>query len=177
GGTAPLLPPPRPPRLPPALRRHPPRSLVDLGEYGVQILADLPGRIVRTHLREIADIAYVISLPVLIHVFVLHLLSAEPFDLRKRFEKRDAVRAPAPDVVHLAAPGGLVERVDERGAVPGVDVVAYLLSLVPVDLVEPPVHVAFDQVAQEAVQLDAAVIWPSKAPAPQAACFHTEVAA
>jgi hypothetical protein len=25
----------------------------------------------------------VISLPVLIHVFVLHLLSAEPFDLRK----------------------------------------------------------------------------------------------
>ena len=57
------------------------------------------------------------------------------------------------------------------------DVVADLLALVAEHLVFAALEVAFDQVAEKSVQLDAGVIGTGKTSAAQAAGGHIEVAA
>jgi hypothetical protein len=58
-----------------------------------------------------------------------------------------------------------------------VDVVAHLLALVAEDPVLAALEVALDQVAEEAVELDAGVVGPGQAAAAQAAGGHPEIAA
>ena len=58
-----------------------------------------------------------------------------------------------------------------------VDVVAHLLALVAVDFVFLALQVAFDQVAEKSVQLDAGVVRPGQASAAQAAARQAEVEA
>ena len=59
----------------------------------------------------------------------------------------------------------------------GVDVVADLLALVAEDAVGAALEAALDEVAEEAVQLDAGVVGAGEAAAAEAAGGHAEVAA
>src|SRR6266568_3770368 len=108
-------------------------------------------------------------------MFVQHSLPAEIFNSLECFEDRATV-GPAPaDVVDLRAAGILIESVDKPGDVKGMNVVTHLLALVAVDFVEPTVEVALDQVAEESMQLDTAVIWTGEAPAAETAAAQTEI--
>ncbi len=95
----------------------------------------------------------------------------------ERLEDAAGIRLPAAEVVDLARRGRVDERLDEAGDVEAVDVVADLLALVAEDPVLAPLEVALHEVAQEAVQLDAAVVRPGQAAAAEAAGRHAEVAA
>src|SRR5882762_1183736 len=66
---------------------------------------------------------------------------------------------------------------NEPGNVQRMDVVAHLFALVTEHLVHTSLNVAFHQVAEEAVQLHAAVVRPREAAPAQAAGFHAEIAA
>src|SRR5713101_772101 len=64
---------------------------------------------------------------------------------------------------------------DETGDIEGMNVVPYLLSLVPEDLIDPLLYVAANQVAQKAVELDTAMVRSGEAAPPQDAGFQAEV--
>ena len=115
--------------------------------------------------------------PVLVDVGVDLLPAGELFRGGKRFEDRGAVGLAAAQIVDLAGPGRGHEGGDEPGDVEGVDIVADLLSFIAEDPVFFPFQVAFDQVAEKAVQLDPGMIRPGQAAAPQAAGRLAEVAA
>ena len=75
---------------------------------------------------------------------------------------------PPPRLYTSPARGRRNERGHEPRHVEGVDVVAHLLALVAEDPVLAPLEVAFDEVAQEPVELDAGVVRPGQAAAAQA---------
>jgi hypothetical protein len=88
-----------------------------------------------------------------------------------------AVGLAAAEVVDLAGARGGDEGGHEAGDVEGVDVVAHLLALVAEDLVLAALEIAFHEVAEEAVEFDAAVIGAGEAAAAQRAGGQVEVAA
>lgn len=141
-----------------------------------QRLGDVPAGIVRLHFGKIADVADVVAGAVLIHVFVIHFLAAQRRRVFKRFENGNAVGTAAADVIDLAATRILVEGMNEARDVERMDVVANLLAFVTKNFVETAFDVAFDEVAQEAVQLHAAVIRTGETTAAQTAGLHAKVA-
>ena len=131
----------------------------------------------RLHLGEVADVADVVARAVLVRVVVNHILAGYLLGQVEGLEDRAAVTAPAAQVVHLGHAWLLDEALDETGHVERMDVVAYLLALVAEDRVLLIRQVALDEVAQEAVQLDARVVRASEAAAAQAGRLHVEVPA
>ena len=85
--------------------------------------------------------------------------------------------AAAAHVVDLAAARRLVEFQEQVGHVVGVNLIAYLLSLVAVDLVFLAGHGADDDVDQIAVQLDGRMLRSGETAAAEDADGHLEVAA
>lgn len=152
-------------------------SLVDLHEGLAQTLGDVPARVVGFQLVQVRDVADVVTLTVLVHVLVLHLLAGDLRDQPECLQDRHRVRTPATQVVHLSLTRRVDEPLHEGHHVVAVDVVPHLLALVPEHPIGAAFQVALDQVAQEAVQLDAAVVRTGQAPAPQTARAHPEVAA
>lgn len=128
------------------------------------------------HLGEVADVADVIAFAVFIEILVVHLLSADGGDAIEGFKDGDAVGSAAADVVNLATTGGLGELMHEADDIEGVDVVPDLFALVSEDLVLSSRDVALDEVAEESVEFDSAVVGAGEASAAQAAGFHAEVA-
>jgi len=72
------------------------------------------------------------------------------------------------EVVNFAAARRPVKLKHETRHVRGMDVVAHLLALVAVNLVFAAFEVAFHQIAEETVQLDARMVGPVRQP-PQTA--------
>ena len=104
-------------------------------------------------------------------------LTGEFFGQGESLEDGARIVASAAEVVDRGDPGGLEKLLDEAGDVMAVDVVAHLLALVAVDFVFLALQVAFDQVAEKSVQLDAGVVRPGQASAAQAAGRQAEVEA
>lgn len=128
------------------------------------------------HLGEVADVADVVAFAVFVDVFPAHGFAGEGCDFVEGFEDGDAV-GPAPaDVVDLSAAWVFEEGVHEADDVEAVDVVADLFALVAEDVVLAFGEVALDEVAEEAVEFDAAVVGAGEAAAAEGAGFHAEVA-
>ena len=98
-----------------------------------------------------------VAFAVLVGVGVLHFFVGIPGDEVKCFEDGATVVFAAAEVIDFAASGRLDKGPHETGDVEGVDIVADLFAFVTEDGVCAAFHVAFDQVAQEAVEFNAAV--------------------
>ena len=66
---------------------------------------------------------------------------------------------------------------DEARHILAVDVVANLFALVAVDAVFAPFEIAFHEITQESVKLDARMVWSGKATTTQGAGGHAEISA
>lgn len=121
-------------------------------------MLQLPTGIVALHFSQIAVITDVVAAPVLVDVFVLLFPTGKGFGNGKRFENGTTIRLATPDVVDLGDSRGFNERCDEPSDVFGMDVVANLLPFVAKDSVEFPLQVAFHQVTEEAMKLDAGMV-------------------
>ena len=128
------------------------------------------------HLAQVAVVADVVADAVLVRVDALLALAGQLLDRGKGFQDGAGVALPAAEVVHLCRAGRLGELVDEGSDVLRVDVIAHLLALVAEDLILAALHVAFDEVAQEAVELDAGVVGAGQTAAAQTAGGHGEIA-
>src|ERR1700730_3642492 len=129
------------------------------------------------HLGEVTLIANVVADPVLIHITPVHRAVGDSLSTSKRFENRAGVSLAAAQVVHLGHAWRLPELEHEACDILRVDIIPYLLSLVTIDLIFPSLDVAFDEITQKTVQLDARVIRSGETPTPQAAGRHIKVAA
>jgi hypothetical protein len=150
---------------------------VDFAEDVVEGFGDVPAGVVDFHLGQVADVADVVASAVLVHVFVLHFFAAAGGGTVEGFKDGDAVGAATTEVVNFAAAGVFIKSMDEAGDVEGVDVVAHLLAFVAEHLVETALDVAFDEVAEEAVEFHTAMVGAGEAATAQAAGFHAEIAA
>src|SRR5262249_11939068 len=139
-------------------RRSQSGGLIDLGEDIVERLGDIPSGIMAPHLGEVADVADVVADAIFIDVNVVHFPSAQRRAALEGLENGDAVRAATADVVDLAATWIFEKGMNEAGHVEGVNIVSHLFALVTKDLVGAPFDIAFDEVAEKPVQLDAAVV-------------------
>jgi hypothetical protein len=151
-------------------------GLDDLADGFVEADADIPCGVVGAHFPEVAVIANVVADATLGDVGVALFFAAEFFGQREGFQYRTGVGFAAADIIDLPNPRRGEELLDEAADVEGVDVVADLFAFVAEDFVFAPLEVAFDQVAEKAVQLDAAVVGPGKAAAAQTTGGHSEVA-
>src|SRR5215471_8122093 len=130
----------------------------------------------RADLAQVTDVADMISSAVLLDVFVFHLLARHGSGAVKCFEDRNAVRTAPAAVIGLAAPRILGKSVNEPDQIQLVNSVAHLFALLTKHAIPLTLDVAFDKVAEEPMQLDAAMIRPGQATSPQAAGFHPKVA-
>jgi hypothetical protein len=105
------------------------------------------------HFRHITDVTDVVALAISVDVFPDHLLAGHLFGKLERLKDRTTVAATAAEVVNLAAARRFNEALDEAHDIGGMNVVADLLALVPVNGVFAPLHIALDEVAEEPVQL------------------------
>lgn len=128
------------------------------------------------HFGQIADVADVVPFPVLVYILPLHGFAGNGGDLVEGFQNGDAVVTATADVVHLAAAGIFKEGVHEADDVQTVDVVPHLLAFVAEDVVLFSGKVALDEVAEEAVEFDTAVVRASETATAQGAAFHAKVA-
>jgi hypothetical protein len=69
---------------------------MDLFKCHLQILRDIPFRIMRFHLAQVRDITDMVPFTVLIDVFIHHLLSGDGTDQFECFKDRDGIIPPPP---------------------------------------------------------------------------------
>ena len=137
---------------------------------------DIPAGVVALQPAEVADVTDVVASPRLVDVLDVERRADQLLEPRDRFEDRDRVLATAAEVVDGPRARALREG-ERRGAhVRRVDVVADLLSLVPVDPVRATLAHAARQVGEEAVQLGTRVVRAREAAAAEADRRHAEVA-
>lgn len=149
----------------------------NLPDRFLQTLGDIPTGVVSFHFPKVAVVADMVSDAVLIDVGVLLFLASEFLGDREGLEDGAGVLLTPAEVVDLCYTRCLDERCHEAGDIERVDVIADLLPLVAEDAVLFALEVAFNEVAEESVQLDAGVVGAGEAAPAQGAGGHTEVAA
>ncbi len=107
------------------------------------------------HFSQVTVIADVVPDPVFINIDVPLGFPREPLDCFERFEDGAAIALAAPQIINFSLPGCLNELINESCNIVAVNVVSYLFPFVAKDLVLSFLDVAFDQVAQEAMEFDA----------------------
>lgn len=124
---------------------------------------------------EVADIANVVAVAILIDVFVVHLLPSQLLDIVKGFQDGARILPPATQVVHLAVAWVLVDRFDGLCDVVAVNVVTDLLALVSEDAIGLAEELDLDQIGQEPVKLDAGMMRTGQTTGAEAVCLHPEI--
>lgn len=152
------------------------RCVHDLPDGFLQADCDVPGRVVAAHFGKIGDVADVVADAVFIDVLEYLGFAGEFLGEFECFPDRARICAAAADVVNLSDAGSLDELLDEAGDIVGVDVIADLLALVAEDFILATFEVAFREVGEEAMKLDATVVRTGEAAAAQAGGGHAEVA-
>jgi hypothetical protein len=109
----------------------------------------------RLHFGQIADVTDVVALAILVDVLPNHPFAGHFFRDSERLKNRTTVAPTAAKVIDLAAARRFNEALDEAHDISGMNVIADLLTLVPVNRVFAPLHIALDEIAEEPVQLDA----------------------
>src|SRR3954467_11864505 len=99
-----------------------------------------------------------IAAAMLIEILISHFLSGNPPGGLKSLENRAGVFFTAAQIVDFSDSGRRRKPVNERRDVECVDIVTDLLAFVSVDLVDALFEIAFDEVAQKAVQLNTGVV-------------------
>ena len=112
----------------------------------------------RFELAQIADVTYVIALARLIGVQPLDFPAAQILDPSNRFENGDAIAAPAPEVIDLAAPRIRSKCFHRGDDVVTMNVIPHLLAFISVDCVSAAGKCYAHEIRKESVQLDPAVI-------------------
>jgi hypothetical protein len=148
----------------------------DLADGFFEADGDVPGGIVGAHLAEVAVVADVVAEAVFGDVSVNLFFAAEFCGEGEGFQYRAGVTFSAADIVNFTHAGGCEELFDEPADVEGMDVVADLFAHVAKNFVFAAFKVAFDEVTEEAVEFDAAVVGAGEAAAAEAAGGHGEVA-
>src|ERR1700689_2065570 len=124
---------------------------------------------------QVGVITNVIAYPILLQIPVYLAFSGKRLRDLEGLDDGRAVGLSSPQVVDLAGPGGLDEGRQESCHIEGMDVVPHLLPLVAHYLVLNPLQVAFDEVAEESMELDPGMIRTGQAPAPEAAGRNVEI--
>src|SRR5450631_1382517 len=109
-------------------------------------------------LMEVGIVANVVADSVLLHIAVNLGLSRKLLDELECLQDRRAVGSSASQVVHFSSPWRLDERCHEPRDVERMDIVPNLFALVAEDFVFALLKVAFDEVAEEPVQLYSGVV-------------------
>ena len=148
----------------------------DLADGFFEADGDVPGGIVGAHFAEVAVVANVVAEAVFGDVSVNLFFAAEFCGEGESFQYRTGVTFPAAHIVNFTHAGGCEELFDESADVEGMDVVADLLARVAENFVFAAFKVAFDEVAEEAVEFDATVVGAGEAAAAEAAGGHGEIA-
>ena len=130
----------------------------DLADGFFEADGDVPGGIVGAHFAEVAVVANVVAEAVFGDVSVNLFFAAEFCGEGESFQYRTGVTFPAAHIVNFTHAGGCEELFDESADVEGMDVVADLLAHVAENFVFAAFKVAFDEVAEEAVEFDAAMV-------------------
>ena len=131
---------------------------IDLLEDLIEAFGEAPARIMALHVAQVADGAEVITHARLVDREPRHLLATESGDAVEGFQDGDAIGPAAAEIVDFADARLRGKGLNEARHVEGMDVVPHLLALVTVDFVQSAFDVALDEVTEEAVQLDTAVI-------------------
>ena len=118
----------------------------------LETFRDVPSGKVFFHFPQVGIVTDMVSLTVFVNIHVLHFFAADAFGNRKGFQDRACIVFSATQIVHLCNSWGLYEKVDKASYVVGMDVVAYLLAFVAVDVVGFSFQVTFDQVAQKSMK-------------------------
>ncbi len=148
----------------------------DLADRFFEGDGDIPGWIVGAHFAEVGVVADVVADAVFVHVGEDLFLAGELLGGLEGFEDGAGVGLAAAEVVHLAQAWRGDEGRHELGHVERVDVVTHLFAFVAEYAVLAALQVALHEVAEEAVELDAAVVGAREAAAAQAAGGHVEIA-
>ena len=148
----------------------------DLADGFFEADGDVPGGIVGAHFAEVAVVANVVAEAVFGDVSVNLFFAAEFCGEGESFQYRTGVTFPAAHIVNFTHAGGREELFDESADVEGMDVVADLLARVAENFVFAAFKVALDEVTEEAVEFDAAVVGAGEAATAEAAGGHGEIA-
>ena len=149
--------------------------MANLFEHGFEIFSNAPFWVVRLHLAEVGDVADMVAPAVFIHVLVSHLLAGGFGDEIKSLKDGDGIFPTSSQVIHLGWTGALNELVHELDDVVGMNVIAYLLTLVAEYFVSAPFQIAEDEVTEKAMQLDPRVVRTGQASCAQTTGGHLEV--
>src|SRR4030095_1345706 len=126
-------------------------------------------------LRQIADVANMVTYSILVRVGRLELLTGHLVAHRNAFDQRGAVIASATEVVDLAWPRILDELFKRSHDIIAVDLVTNLLSLVAKDRVMPARYDLPDQIREETVEFNARMRRPGQASAAKYTDGHVEI--
>jgi len=151
-------------------------SFDDLADGLGEADGDVPRRVVGFHFPEVAVVADVVTDAVLVHIGEGLFFSGVGFCDLEGFEDRAGILFSAAEVVNFRDARGFAEFPHEAGYVLAVDVVAHLFAFVSENLVFTAFEVAFDEVAEESVELHAGVVRAGEAAAAQTAGGHVEIA-
>jgi hypothetical protein len=110
---------------------------------------------------QVADVTDMVSRSIFIYVLENLLVPTYGFCHFECFKDRAAVTSPSTQVVDFAASWGDPELFDETGYIVGMNVISDLFPLVAKDPIWSTFNVTEHQVAEETVELYAAVIWSS----------------
>src|SRR5687768_2427223 len=98
---------------------------------------------------QIRDVAEVVAHPVLLFITVIDPYPPFLLDELEGFQDGDAVPPSATQVIHLAATGIGAERLECRDDIVAVDIIPYLLPLIPEDAVSLPGHSHSDEIRKK----------------------------
>jgi hypothetical protein len=132
---------------------------------------------VSLHFLEIADVADVIPFAVFFDVFPLHGLSSYACYAIERLEYAARVGASPAEIINFTTARFCPKRLDEAHDIVRMNIVTYLLALIPKNFVYALLEIAFYEITEKPVKLDARMIWPRKATTAQAARLEREVTA
>src|SRR5258708_26750249 len=117
-----------------------------------------------------------VALTRFVHVTPIQLASGHLLNPLDSLQHGNAVRAAAPQVVHLAGPWISGKLLDRAYHVMTVNIVAHLLALVAKYGISAAAECDLHKIRQKAMQLHAGVRWPRQAAASKDPYFHVEVA-
>ena len=122
-------------------------------------MRNVPTWIVRSHLPQITVVTYVVAYPIFVHIHVLLSLASKSLRDLERFQNRTTVRFPSSQIVDFGASRCFNECRHELGDVLSVNIVPNLFASIAENAILTTLEIAFDEIAQKAVQLYAGMVW------------------
>jgi len=117
-----------------------------------------------------------IAFPVLIDIFIFHLLAGQRLCTAEGLENGTGVFPSAAEIVNLSAAGRFNESLDEGRNIMGMNIIPNLLAEIAENPVQTLGDIDLDEVAEKTVQFHSGVMGAGQTSTPEAAGLQTEVA-